>query len=264
MGQGSLKASLGTKWVKRCGFKPASLNASFSIWSPQWPPQELTAPGPAFLTLSHLTSPFELDATVPSLWGNRGLEEFTALNSDLLSSGNGRRTQVRVRPKPISFQYPAPLCLKEQCYHLPLLSLVQRGVTGSQQPGRGWARCSSVTPEVGEERTTDPQSLWAGAEAEPDTTRKGEQCKANVGPGIGAARSLKAQSRNLPFAMSQTFLGRRLLHTPSFPGSIHNCRVNQFSSVTQSRLTLCDPMDCSTPGLPVHHQLPELSQTHVH
>ena len=39
---------------------------------------------------------------------------------------------------------------------------------------------------------------------------------------------------------------------------------NQFSSVTQSRPTLCDPMDCSTPGFPVHHQLPELTQTHVH
>ena len=38
----------------------------------------------------------------------------------------------------------------------------------------------------------------------------------------------------------------------------------QFSSVTQSCPTLCDPMDCSTPGLPVHHQLPELTQTHVH
>ena len=38
----------------------------------------------------------------------------------------------------------------------------------------------------------------------------------------------------------------------------------QFSSVTLSYLTLCDPMDCSTPGLPVHHQLPEFTQTHVH
>ena len=38
----------------------------------------------------------------------------------------------------------------------------------------------------------------------------------------------------------------------------------QFSSVTQSCPTLCDPMNCSTPGLPVHHQLPELTQTHVH
>ena len=38
----------------------------------------------------------------------------------------------------------------------------------------------------------------------------------------------------------------------------------QFNSVPQSCLTLCYPMDCSTPGFPVHHQLPELAQTHVH
>ena len=38
----------------------------------------------------------------------------------------------------------------------------------------------------------------------------------------------------------------------------------QFSSVAQSCLTLCDPMDCRTPGLPVYHQLSELAQTHVH
>ena len=38
----------------------------------------------------------------------------------------------------------------------------------------------------------------------------------------------------------------------------------QFSSVAQSCPTLCDPMDCSTPGFPVHHQLPEFTQTHVH
>ena len=37
-----------------------------------------------------------------------------------------------------------------------------------------------------------------------------------------------------------------------------------FSSVTQLCSTLCDPMDCSTPGFPVHHQLLELAQTHVH
>ena len=41
------------------------------------------------------------------------------------------------------------------------------------------------------------------------------------------------------------------------------CCSVQFSAVTQSCLTLCDPMDCSTPGLPVRHQLPELTQTHV-
>ena len=37
----------------------------------------------------------------------------------------------------------------------------------------------------------------------------------------------------------------------------------QFSSVAQSSLTLCDPMNCSTPGLPVHHQFPEFTQTHI-
>ena len=42
-----------------------------------------------------------------------------------------------------------------------------------------------------------------------------------------------------------------------------SCSV-QFSSVTQSCPTLCDPMNCSTPGLPVHHQLPEFTQTHAH
>ena len=47
---------------------------------------------------------------------------------------------------------------------------------------------------------------------------------------------------------------RKPIHMPSV----------QFSSVTQSCLTLFDPTDCSTPGFPVHHQLPEFTQTHVH
>ena len=41
-------------------------------------------------------------------------------------------------------------------------------------------------------------------------------------------------------------------------------KLVQFSLVTQLCLTLCDPMDCSMPGLPVHHLLPEFTQTHVH
>ena len=40
--------------------------------------------------------------------------------------------------------------------------------------------------------------------------------------------------------------------------------LRQFSSVAQSCSTLCNPMDCSMPGFPVYHQLPELAQTHVH
>ena len=48
---------------------------------------------------------------------------------------------------------------------------------------------------------------------------------------------------------------------------LHFSKLNasvQFSSVTQLCVNLCNPMDCSTPGLPVYHQLPELAQTHVH
>ena len=61
---------------------------------------------------------------------------------------------------------------------------------------------------------------------------------------------------------------RRLLRVPWFARRSNQSvlkEINvQFSSVAQSCPTLCDPMNCSTPGLPVHHQLPEFTQTHVH
>ena len=43
-----------------------------------------------------------------------------------------------------------------------------------------------------------------------------------------------------------------------------SCIYSQFSSVAQWCLTLCNPMNCSRPGLPVHHHLPEFTQTHIH
>ena len=46
-------------------------------------------------------------------------------------------------------------------------------------------------------------------------------------------------------------------------GTFHASSV-QFSSVAQLCTTLCEPMNCSMPGLPVHHQLPEFTQTHFH
>ena len=49
-----------------------------------------------------------------------------------------------------------------------------------------------------------------------------------------------------------------------FPCILFPIFINQFSSVSQLCLTLCNPMNCSTPGLPVHHQLLEFTQTHVH
>ena len=45
---------------------------------------------------------------------------------------------------------------------------------------------------------------------------------------------------------------------------IDQTEIVQFSSIAQSCLTLCNPMNHTTPGLPVHHQLPESTQTHVH
>ena len=41
-------------------------------------------------------------------------------------------------------------------------------------------------------------------------------------------------------------------------------KVSAVQSIAQLCLTLCNPMDFSTPGLPAHHQLPEITQTHVH
>ena len=61
----------------------------------------------------------------------------------------------------------------------------------------------------------------------------------------------------LPTLAGKFFTTSTIWETPS-RGSV------QFSSVAQSCLTLCDPMNCSTPGLPVYHQLPEFNQTHVH
>ena len=55
--------------------------------------------------------------------------------------------------------------------------------------------------------------------------------------------------------------------SPKWPTSLGKCVQHhsvQFSSVSQSCLTLCDPMNHSMPSLPVHHQHPEFTQTHVH
>ena len=103
--------------------------------------------------------------------------------------------------------------------------------------------------------------------------------------------SLVAQMAKNPAAMQETPWRREGLLTPVFlPGEFHGQRSLvgysprghkesatteqltlslsvqsvQFSSVAQSCPTLCDPMNCSTPGLPVHHHLPEFTQTHVH
>ena len=71
-----------------------------------------------------------------------------------------------------------------------------------------------------------------------------------------------------PFAFCMTWdklLISSTRYYTTFSESLYqNYNSVQFSSVAQSYPTLCNPMDCSTPGLPVHQQLPELAQTHVH
>ena len=82
------------------------------------------------------------------------------------------------------------------------------------------------------------------------------------------AETQEEQSRNnnTALGLGSGFYSRNIITislsssagTKPHPGSV------QFSSVSQSCPTLCDPKNCSMPGFPVHHQLPELTQTHVH
>ena len=65
-------------------------------------------------------------------------------------------------------------------------------------------------------------------------------------------------------ANMSSFLFSRHAKTILYSGLLNMTALWKFNSVTQSRLSLCDPMDCSMSGLPVYHQLPESTQTHVH
>ena len=89
--------------------------------------------------------------------------------------------------------------------------------------------------------------------------------------GISQARILEGVaiffSRGSPWPRDRTCvsnIGRWILyHSATRQACITGSSV-QFSSVAQSCLTLCDPKNHSTPGLPVYHQLSEFTQTHIH
>ena len=76
-------------------------------------------------------------------------------------------------------------------------------------------------------------------------------------PGVGNGNPLQYSCWRMPWTEEagrlQSMGSQRVRHSSV-----------QFSSVAQSCPTLCDPMNCSMPGLPVHHQLPESTHTHVH
>ena len=77
-------------------------------------------------------------------------------------------------------------------------------------------------------------------------------------------RWLRVSSRFISPWFRACYNNRNCLWNSKIPSFSHFRVGPQFSSVAQSSPTLCNPMDCSTPGLPVHHQLPGLTQTHVH
>ena len=68
----------------------------------------------------------------------------------------------------------------------------------------------------------------------------------------------------LPFSLGKEWAWHEGNQAFEKNASLHVVPSVQFSSVAQSCLTFCNPLDCSTPGLPVHHQLLESTQTHVH
>ena len=78
---------------------------------------------------------------------------------------------------------------------------------------------------------------------------------------INLGRRLKLPIQELGITLIQILFISLVLQFSAYNSSTY---FVQFSSDAQSCLTFCDPMNCSTPGPPVHHQLPEFTQTHVH
>ena len=85
---------------------------------------------------------------------------------------------------------------------------------------------------------------------------------------LGLTGLISLQSKELSRVFSNTTVQKHQFFSiqPALQSNSHPYVTTgkTVSSVAQSCPTLCDPMNCSTPGLPVHHQLPEFTQTHVH
>ena len=119
--------------------------------------------------------------------------------------------------------------------------------------------------------------LWAGSRSSRANTtalKEGSRAGPRTSPGQNRESSLQGTERRAggeplspgpPGTVPADSLGAR--QAPGFAGlswEPTNWVRGQFSSATQLYPTLCDPMDCSTPGFPVHHQLLEFPQTQVH
>ena len=125
---------------------------------------------------------------------------------------------------------------------LTLLQLLACGVWGAEVLVR--PRCSARGPTPS---GTPAHAEWAVSSLSEGTT---------AGPPAPTGQFL--------FLFSCALSLCTLSWSPSTTPHALTLFIEVFSSVAQSCPTLCNPMDCSTPGFPVHHQLLELTQTHVH
>ena len=124
------------------------------------------------------------------------------------------------------------MCVIEYCMHPKVLQVF----------ATPWTVAHQTPLSVGFSR----QECWSGLPCPP--------------PGDLPDPGIKAVSPSTPALQVDSL---PLSHEGS-PAMEYSVSSVQFSSVTQSCPTLCDPMNCSTPGLPVHYQLLECTQTHIH
>ena len=122
---------------------------------------------------------------------------------------------------------------------------------GPISSGTEFERWFSVTSDQPKRKPAEGDDLWSRQETAHSDRPAVEK------PAFLLGSAAKQISSTSSLKDNQTTKGRRTLVSAS------PCRKggSQFSSVTQSYLTVCDPMDRSTPGLPVHHQLLQFTQT---
>ena len=134
---------------------------------------------------------------------------------------------------------------------------------------RVWRKGKSLTLLVGMQTSTSTMensveislktgsriALWPSNPTTGHTHWGYHNWKIHVYPNVNCSTVYNSQDMECPSADEWI---RKLWYMYTMEYSV------QFSSVAQSFLTLCNPVNCSTPGLLVHHQLPDFTQTHVH
>ena len=114
--------------------------------------------------------------------------------------------------------------------------------------------CMSPSPNLREAFT---QAFWVRGTLYTSLLQRLQRILIVKHPSLGSSVPCKALVQNSMPHLETSWIGCTVC-------SWYPTESVQFSSVTQSCPTLCDPMNCSTPGLPVHHHLPEFTQTHIH